>query len=305
MSTTFTLAHFSDVHLPLPSGLTLAHFQAKRLFGLANWHRHRKHVHKRAVLDRLVADLGRSGADHVAVTGDLVNLGLPSEHEAALTWLQELGPPARVSVVPGNHDAYVRLRRHPGHRCWAEYMSGQLDGAGGTQGQEFPFVRRFGKVALIGLTSGVPTPPIVSYGRLGPAQRQAARSILRRLRAEGLARVVLLHHPPFQMPAAWRMGLTDASELLAVLAEEGAELVLHGHLHRPMVNWAKGPDGPIPLVGVASASEGRGRKPSDLARYHLYRLSFAGKRPKIELIARGLTEPEGPVHELERRFLIG
>src|SRR5262245_39982 len=105
----FTLAHISDVHLgPLPlPGVTDCNL--KRLSGYLNWHRNRKHLHLRPVLDSIVADLLAQRPDHIAVTGDLVNIGLPSEHLAALDWLATLGPPDRVSVVPGNHDIYTRL----------------------------------------------------------------------------------------------------------------------------------------------------------------------------------------------------
>lgn len=300
MARIFTLAHLSDIHLPLPKGLTLGHFRAKRLFGLANWHRHRKHAHQRPVLDRLVADLDLAAADHVAVTGDLVNLGLPAEHDAALEWLKELGPPDRISVVPGNHDAYVRLSHHPGHGRWADYMAeGAVSRANGAA---FPFVRRYGRIALVGLNSGVPTPPIVSYGRLGRMQIEAMRQILNALGSEGLVRVIMIHHPPWPMPAAWRMGLTDAAEFQGVLAESGAELVLHGHLHRQLVNWAKGPRGPIPIVGVPSASEGRSRK-GDLARYNLYRFGPDKGGLRIEMVSRGILAGDGEVSEIERRVL--
>ncbi len=38
------------------------------------------------------------------------------------------------------------------------------------------------------------------------------------------------------------------------LASEGAELVLHGHNHRQMLNVLAGRDGNIPIIGVPSAS---------------------------------------------------
>ena len=77
MSTTFTLAHLSDVHLqPMPP-IGLGHWRPKRVLGYANWHRNRKDVHLRQVVDQLVADMAEQKADHIAVTGDLVNIGLP------------------------------------------------------------------------------------------------------------------------------------------------------------------------------------------------------------------------------------
>ncbi len=51
-------------------------------------------------------------------------------------------------------------------------------------------------MALIGLCSAVPTPPFVASGRLGREQLDAFEGELRALSNEGLARVVLIHHPP-------------------------------------------------------------------------------------------------------------
>src|SRR5690606_9238905 len=92
--------------------------------------------------------------DHIAVSGDLINIGLPQEYETALLWLHSLGPPSFVSVVPGNHDIYTRLRRHSGVGRWARYMESDDWGAelAPGPGPRFPYVRRIGEaVALVGL----------------------------------------------------------------------------------------------------------------------------------------------------------
>jgi 3',5'-cyclic AMP phosphodiesterase CpdA len=68
----FVLAHLSDLHLALrPRLLELA---GKRGLGYINWHRGRKYIHRRETLDAVTRDLKTAGADHIAVTGDLVNL---------------------------------------------------------------------------------------------------------------------------------------------------------------------------------------------------------------------------------------
>ena len=86
------------------------YWNAKRVAGYVNWHRNRRELLLREVLDRLVADMRHQAPDHVAVTGDLVNVGLPAEHMHALTWLQHLGAADAVSVIPGNHDIYGTMR---------------------------------------------------------------------------------------------------------------------------------------------------------------------------------------------------
>ena len=104
MIETYTIAHLSDVHLSPIVGFYPKYWNVKRALGFANWQRGRSRVHQREVADQLIADAKALRADHIVITGDLVNLGLPKEYEAALQWLNSVGPPDRVTVVPGNHD---------------------------------------------------------------------------------------------------------------------------------------------------------------------------------------------------------
>src|SRR4029453_13081375 len=165
--TSFVLAHLSDPHLaPLPTP-TPFELMGKRIGGFINWQKRRQHFHRADVLERIVADLKSQAVDHIAVTGDLVNLSLAAEFPPARAFLERLGSPQDVNLVPGNHDTYVwSKRRHP-ELHWAEYMRGDALSAG--MAPQFPFVRRRGSLALIGLTTAVPTPPFPTPGRLFPA----------------------------------------------------------------------------------------------------------------------------------------
>jgi 3',5'-cyclic AMP phosphodiesterase CpdA len=306
----FTLAHLSDVHLgPLPP-VGARHWNVKRLLGWLNWQRRRRHLYSRDVLDRIVADIAAQAPDHIAVTGDLANLGLPAEHEAALAWLRTLGDSERVTVIPGNHDIYSSIGADPGTARWQPHMSANTAAADYAIAEAlaadsaFPFVRRFGKLAIIALNSAVPTRPFYAIGRIGKAQLDRLARILDRLGAEGLTRVVLIHHPPLPGLSKARHDLQDADALAEILARHGAELVLHGHEHVSSEHWHPAPSGHIPIIGVPSAALSRSHKKEPPARYHLYRLVLDSNRPSIELIARGLAEPDGPVVELERRQIV-
>jgi 3',5'-cyclic AMP phosphodiesterase CpdA len=305
----FTLAHLSDVHLsPLPK-VDLRHWNLKRFLGWLNWQQRRRHVYSRDVLERLVEDLRAQNPDHIAVTGDLANLGLPAEHAIALDWLGTLGTPDRVTAIPGNHDIYSGIGADPGTARWHRHMSANSAAAdyaiaeGLSGAQQFPFVRRFGRIAIVALNSAVPTRPMYAIGRLGPEQLRRLASILDRLGAEGMMRVVLIHHPPLPGLSKKRHDLEDAAALADVLARHGAELVLHGHEHREMLAWHPTAAGCIPIIGVPSASLAMPYKKEPLARYNLYRLQRDTNRPRFEMIARGLAEPGGPVVELARRWI--
>jgi len=305
----FTLAHLSDVHLgPLPP-VGARHWNLKRLLGWLNWQHRRRHVYSRDVLDRLVDDLRAQAPDHIAVTGDLANLGLPAEHETALAWLGTIGSPERVTAIPGNHDIYSGIGTDPGTGRWHPHMSTNSAAAdyaiAEAMGADavFPFVRRFGRIAIIALNSAVRTRPFQAIGRLGSDQLRRLAKILDRLGAEGMMRVVLIHHPPLPGLSQKRHDLADAVALADVLARYGAELVLHGHEHRETLVWHGTPIGRIPIIGVPSASLALPYNNEPLARYNLYRLPTGANRPRIEMIVRGLAGPGGPIVELARKWI--
>jgi 3',5'-cyclic AMP phosphodiesterase CpdA len=289
----FTLAHLSDVHLaPLPQP-RLSELIGKRLTGYINWRRKRQYVHDGGVLAALTADMKAQAPDHIAVTGDIANIGLPQEYLNGRDFLESLGSARDVTFVPGNHDIYVTEAAAFAARQWEPWMCDD-DGKSG-----FPFVRRRGPVAIIGVNSGVPTAPFVATGWVGVKQLAALAALLKALRQENLFRVVMIHHPPVSN-AGRHKRLLDADVFKRVIAAHGAELILHGHDHVHMINWLNGPDGTrVPAVGVPSASARPGMD-HDSAAYHLYRIDGTPGAWACEVISRGIT-PGGEVVE-EKRF---
>src|SRR5437899_3711080 len=124
IQTMFVLAHLSDPHLgPLPKA-RLLELAGKRATGFLHWRRTRRLIHRGDVLARLVADVKAQAPDHLAVTGDLVNISLAGEYPPARTWLESLGSSRHVTLVPGNHDAYVRSAAAHPQLHWGDYMRG-------------------------------------------------------------------------------------------------------------------------------------------------------------------------------------
>jgi 3',5'-cyclic AMP phosphodiesterase CpdA len=296
---TFVLAHLSDPHLaPLPTP-TPFELMGKRIGGYINWQKRRRHFHRAAVLDRIVADLKSQAVDHIAVTGDLANLSLAAEFAPARAFLARLGQPQDVTVVPGNHDTYVwSKRRHP-EQHWADYMRGDKSTDDAPQ---FPFVRMRGPLALIGVTTAVPTLPFRATGHLGSAQLARLPTLLDE--HAGTFRVVLIHHPPQTRPEWHGRRLTDGDAFIAVLKRHGAELVLHGHEHLDLVRWFDTPQGKVAAVGVPSASATVGWK-YDAAAYNLYAIDGNAGAWRCEMIARGLNNDGTRVVERKRAMLMG
>ena len=152
----FKLAHISDLHLhPLPD-VRWYQLANKRLTGYLNWKYNRKDKSSNSGFQELIAHLKALKPDHVAITGDLVNLALPEEIERAGKFLEQFAPPADCSVIGGNHDAYV-----PGafRKCidrWRPFM-GDDDTA--DQRLQFPYLRKRGDIAIIACNSADATLP--------------------------------------------------------------------------------------------------------------------------------------------------
>ncbi|MDS4011320.1 MAG: metallophosphoesterase, partial [Defluviicoccus sp.] len=214
----FILAHLTDPHLPTPGGQPAAAFANKRLVGLMSWRLRRRHIYRPELLATVVRDLQAQRPDHIAVTGDIVNIALPDEFAAAAAWLGALGTPEGVSVVPGNHDAYVRVAAASSLARWEAYMRG--DDPAPADG--FPFLRRRNGVALIGLTTAEPSPPGMAWGSLGNRQLERLGRILAEARSAGDFRIVLLHHRPIDEGLARHKRLRDAAAFREVIAREGA-----------------------------------------------------------------------------------
>lgn len=280
----FTLAHLSDPHLPPLPEPRLGELMSKRALGYLNWTRNRHKYQRRDVLDTLVSDLNAQAPDHTAVTGDFVNLALEAEFAPARAWLETVGPSDRVSVVPGNHDAYVRATQHRFVQVFGDYLAGEDAPA---RGETFPFLRRRGPLALIGVSTAVPTPPLMATGWLGQSQLEALDRLLSHLTAEPLFRVLLVHHPLRSQSRPKR--LTDSAELLALLRRHGVELVLHGHDHVHSTIRVDGPDGTIPVIGVSSASAlAHGRYPA--AAYNLFSIAREDGGWRCQQTTRGIDD---------------
>lgn len=293
----FRLAHLSDIHLgPLPD-IEYRQLVSKRVLGYVNWQRNRSRFLHDSVIEAVVADMKASAPAHIAVTGDLVNLALDREIELARLWLETLGDPNDVSVVPGNHDAYVPGALDRVCRAWSPWMIGD-SATGLVDRYSFPYLRVRGNVALIGATSARATAPFMANGffRSGQAHRLAA--ILDDTGRQGLFRIVMIHHPPVRDAVSQAKRLFGIDNFQHTVRRHGAELILHGHSHLPSLHWIDGGKGKVPVVGVAAAGQAPGgRKPA--AQFNLIEIDGEPDRWQARLTRRGLTGPAAPVAELE------
>jgi 3',5'-cyclic AMP phosphodiesterase CpdA len=291
----YVLAHLSDPHLgplPRPRARELA---GKRVLGFYNWHRSRKNIHRAEALAAIVADLRAHRPNHIALTGDLTNLSLPAEFEAARAWLDAFGTADEITVVPGNHDYYVQRGEHGPHTLWSDFMRGD-------EGETFPFLRRRGPLAIVGLSSAVAPAPFMATGLLGRPQLEKFALLLASLADEDAFRVILIHHPPVRTPGDRFKRLIDTEGFRSVVRAHGADLVLHGHDHVHSVSYIEGPEGArIPVAGVPSASATGGH--GDPAAYNLFRIEKDGAAWRCEATTRGFRRTGSEIVPIATRML--
>lgn len=290
-----TLAHFSDPHLTSLQTVRLASLLNKRLLGYLSWRRRRRNIHSPQILAALLTDLAEVMPDHLVLTGDLTHLGLPDEFDQAARWLARLGPPQRVTIVPGNHDASIATPWSQTFAKWAPYLGAEEN----SSVIDYPSLRVSGQLALIGLSSARPSPPFFATGSLGRQQLNRLEILLEQTARQGLLRIILIHHPPVAGSVAWRKRLTDAALLTQVLARQGAELILHGHAHISLTHELVAGRWRIPVFGVPSVSANL----ADVRRaasYHLYHLSPQAEGWNLTLEVRrysGITAGFSAVEE--------
>jgi 3',5'-cyclic AMP phosphodiesterase CpdA len=285
----FTFAHFSDVHLgPVAVTDVLGDFRLKRLVGGLSWGLKRRAMHIRAHADALRADVHAQSPDHICFTGDLVNIAAKAEFRRGLQWLKTVGTPENLTMVPGNHDAYV----HVAHETGLGLLNPYMEGDGASSDHIFPFVRLRRNVAIIGVSSALPQSLNRAGGTLGKEQRNALATRLADLGARGFYRLVMIHHPPLPGLTPARRALTDASELSEVLKDNGAELVIHGHNHITQINAIDTAAGKTFVIGVPSASM-VDREGHESAQWHAYSVNRARGKWQTRLTIRRLHGTTG------------
>jgi 3',5'-cyclic AMP phosphodiesterase CpdA len=295
------IAHVSDLHVLDLRDVSPLRFLNKRVTGWANLRFKRKHVHKPEALARVLDAVHDAQPDHLVITGDLTNLALESEFEAVRRILADVVrlPHDRISVIPGNHDAYTR-----GAAKSARFTSYFRDFASSDRPElaasipvgKFPFVRFVGEdVALIGMSSAIAQLPMLAGGAIGKPQLEALGRILEDPEVARRIPVLLVHHPLHVPPTLWKQvsqGLQDSRALLAKVSGLPVVFYLHGHLHvrleRQLAN--------VRIFGATSASLLED-DPNRRAGYNLY--DFERRR----VTARAFVLPEAGEGAFEERAL--
>ncbi|MCC6552763.1 MAG: metallophosphoesterase [Polyangiaceae bacterium] len=297
------IAHLSDLHLLSLEGAVPFRLFNKRITGYLNLRLKRGSVHQPAPVRAAAAEIRRLGIDHVVITGDVSNLALEREFALVRRFLdQDLGlPPERVSIVPGNHDAYTRGAHRSSRfaRFFAPYLRSDLDVVTERPGGAcFPFVHLRGPVAIIGLSTALPRPPLVASGALGDDQLRALGRLLDHAEVRRRTPVVLQHHPwhnPGSRAKALFEGLADATAEARLLQPLTRGLLLHGHLHRRVHRKLPTARGHLDAIGATSASLLH-ESDERMAGFNVYEIDDAGAIQGVT--SRRFVPEEGTFREV-------
>ena len=243
----------------------------------------------------------RDMADLLVIACDLTNYGKPAEMEQLLNSLVRLRLP--IVAVLGNHDyesgaqaELTRMMTEAGIKL-LDGTAYERDGIGfaGTKG----FPGGFGRGALTAFGE-IEVKAFVQAAIDEALKLERAMSQLRTSK-----RVIVLHYAPVADTARGEAPeiypYLGSSRLAEVIDRHGADMVLHGHAHVHALNWLEGPSGPIPALGVPSASAAVAEgKAIDCAAYNLYRIGGTARAYSCEAVTRGFRADAGRIVELAR-----
>ena len=219
------IAHLSDLHLLEPDHADRQGVARRRLAYLTVGRPNDAARRRRRAVEVLVA-ARRSDADHVVITGDLTEDGIAPQFEILAEVLAESGiAPERVTLVPGNHDAYVD------GEAFDRALRGPLSAYAATSARGVPVLLR--DVAILPVSTAVLQPYTRSAGSIDGTALAAAARVAEQSRLEGRTLVLAMHHPPHRRMPLWQWidGLMEHAALGEVLERHDHVHVLHGHTH--------------------------------------------------------------------------
>jgi Icc protein len=247
------IAHVSDLHLLEPDVGLRSALERLRLFYLSAY-RPLGAAGRISRFRRALESAQASGFDHLVITGDLTEDGKPAQFEEVARVLAESRiAPERVTLIPGNHDAYED------RGSWTRALEGPLRPWAATSGRAPGKVIDLGEAALLPVSTSVHQHWASSFGHIDDEQFDALE---RRSSDPGLSRkaiVVVQHHAPHPYrfgPMQWLDGLREHARLLALLARRATVQVLHGHLHYAITR-VLGPAGIVRVFGAPAVVQSK------------------------------------------------
>lgn len=286
---TLRVGHVSDLHIFRKGRLQPWRYLGNRALGGLNLVLKRGKTHDNDVVVAAFKRLKQLDVDHIVVTGDLSNLAIEEEFQAAREIIEaHAGGPDKVSIIPGNHDYYTFGAAIQGRfeRFFGDWMTSELPLA--DPKNPYPYVKLLDEhVALLGVNTCIPTPPGLAVGRVGAAQRERIAALLDHPTLKTRFVIAALHHhldPPRHTNARKELmrRMQDASQVKQALLDGGVNLVIHGHNHQHgFTTLANGRGGQMHICEAGSTSVFHKEDPHFGGKFNVYDLQQK-KLNKIE-----------------------
>ena len=186
------ISHISDLHLPIEKKPTFFQLFNKRIFGYINHSSKRKNTFTLENLNLIFNDINKSNDMHTVLTGDIVNLSLEDEFSSASQLLDHHFKEKDLSIIPGNHDAYIKVDYKRSLSYLEKYFYKQKNLI---DQEPFPYLKVINDIAIIGLSSAVNSPPLMCWGKISSKQINVLEDILKSINGNNYFTIMLIHHP--------------------------------------------------------------------------------------------------------------
>jgi Icc protein len=274
------IAHLTDLHL-LEDGCHqrsgVARYRLGFLSAGVTWDA----AGRRERAQRQLARARALRVDHVLITGDLTEDGLPEQFEDLAHVLNASGfAPEQVTLVPGNHDAYT------GYDAFARALEGPLKPYRKTSAPGAVTV--LDEVVIKPLSTVIPNQSFTMAA--GHSSFSDVRELARLCRSPVVrkrALVVAQHHPAFGIrnPVMNRIeGTLNTEPMRELLASEHHVHVVHGHTHQLSALQLEERSHPQVLCATASRDDGESLRVYTAAdqRLHTHEDSAVPERGFVE-----------------------
>ena len=246
---TTSIIHISDLHFhTYPQNFQ--DWKSKRILGAANLFLRRKRYFPFNRAKRLVDLIQKMNWDHLVISGDLTQLALEKEFTSARKTLDPLlSDPKRVTVIPGNHDRYVRQVAGPD--LFKKYF-GEFFGQ-----KEIHIHRLNSDWVIIGWDSAHPNGWSSAAGTVRRSTLKATDDLLKKYPEK--TQFIIVNHYPLTFPEGWKYDrLHELYNLVPVknwiLSHYQIRLYLHGHIHKNWLHRIPRDSGPELLLLNSAAS---------------------------------------------------
>ncbi len=274
-----TVGHVSDLHYWAFDNVKPLELLNKRLVGGVNIALNRAKKHDNKIATLALKQLDEEKVDHIAISGDLTNLAFPCEYDEAARQVYSIEDAEhRVSIIPGNHDYYTAdtVREKRFENAFASILKSDLPQYLGND--HYPYCRFVGDdVAVIGLNSGLITPPFFAQGRVKEDELSRLKALLNDSALTSRFVIVQVHHHllPHTHKLEKMRVLINADEVLTLLRECKVPLVLHGHNHISNIDTLPHLNGDKDIVisGCSSSSYVGHKKKAHRATFNIYKVN--------------------------------